>query len=498
MNYFNKMQNYSNPKSRIMPFKIISNPSTSNIYTTSRQEIIVRSPKPLQARVSVFSSPVPTSPVMRSTKSFSELQIHKYIPSMSLSPKQSDNLNKIQSLRYIYQKPQPLIPLTRKGTTMYFDTEPADDGTSQAEDSEVGANMKSCISYSKIFETNGSKPRSCENCIMFHYEDSIIIASGNSSSLYIETLILDLASKQFRKVKSEKPPKNRNGFSMSCYKEKVLIYGGWETTSGLKRKMSRKMRIFDFVKGKWEKNMGIGAIPSPRKNHAFSQLGQNMLVYGGEDFQGITRSELFVLDMKTLNWTEGDYAVSSTSVPRSHATLTAVFHKCIKKNENFSILKFPSFKGKFFIKNSGFYLFGGLNARKQPCNDLNGLFIRNDKFLWASVNTTGVSPPPRYSHSACAVHCSLFIFAGRNDEVGQAMNDLYCINLNNFKWEKVEVAGSVPAARWGHSMVDIDSVILIFGGLTYRQFMPTDIYSIETRRLQVEESLKLQRKVSLV
>jgi N-acetylneuraminic acid mutarotase len=397
-------------------------------------------------------------------------------------------------LRYIFQKPSEPRPLKRKGTKLFYPEKESE--VEIQEDFDKFSNK--ILAFSSVLECSGTKPRSCESCSMTFKKNSVIVSSGSSSSHFLELSILDFTSKQWKRVQSERLPRNRLGFSMTCFKEKVFIYGGWETSDSLKRKVSRKVWIYDFFEGCWQKTIGSGDLPLPRKNHACAQFGRSMIIYGGEDIQGSAKADLFVFDMKSCKWTEADVMVNTSPGPRSHSTLTSVFHSEVKRNERVSVLSFPSINKQNFIKNSGFYLFAGLDEQKQPTNELNGLFIRNNKFLWARVNTTGIPPCPRYSHSACAVHSSLFVFAGRNDAIGNALNDLFCINLDSFKWEKVEVSGSPPRGRWGHAMTSVDSFVLVFGGLTYERFMPTDLYSIETSRSSVESKLKLERKTSSI
>ena len=70
-----------------------------------------------------------------------------------------------------------------------------------------------------------------------------------------------------------------------------------------------------------------------------------------------------------------------------------------------------------------------------------------------AVNTPGVGPLPRGEHTATLVGHTLFIFGGYGG-VGYArrdLNDLFCLNLNTWIWEKMRPTGTAPEVRAGHS-----------------------------------------------
>ena len=46
-----------------------------------------------------------------------------------------------------------------------------------------------------------------------------------------------------------------------------------------------------------------------------------------------------------------------------------------------------------------------------------------------------------------------------------ALNDLHVFDLVTLTWVRVINSGEIPCARWNHSLANIGSRIVIFGGL---------------------------------
>lgn len=116
-------------------------------------------------------------------------------------------------------------------------------------------------------------------------------------------------------------------------------------------------------------------------HHAAAQIGQNMIIYGGIDNRNTTSEDLYLFDIKKRHWSLPDVIICQDPGPRSHATLTPVFHETLKTLYNFSIMTIPSLKQELNIPNSGFYLFGGLNSYGKATNNLFGLYFKEEKAM---------------------------------------------------------------------------------------------------------------------
>ena len=154
---------------------------------------------------------------------------------------------------------------------------------------------------------------------------------------------------------------------------------------------------------------------------------------------------------------------------------------------------------------SGLFIFGGLDDKNQPHNDLYLLqphFFKNIKYvtyntsnykrsaLGKIVNGTevfkpaklfykllkieplggGQPPCPRHSHAASFFKNYLVIHGGRNDKVypllkNMGLNDLHLFDIEKLSWMMVSIYNKIPTSRWGHQICKIgEEKLLLFGG----------------------------------
>ena len=87
-------------------------------------------------------------------------------------------------------------------------------------------------------------------------------------------------------------------------------------------------------------------------------------------------------------------------------------------------------------------------------------------------------PYQRYGHTVVEHNNKIYLFGGRNDT--QPCNILYCFDTVTFEWSRPLVCGLVPAARDGHSAVVYDGSMYIFGGYedSVEPFRP-DVYKLD-------------------
>lgn len=83
---------------------------------------------------------------------------------------------------------------------------------------------------------------------------------------------------------------------------------------------------------------------------------------------------------------------------------------------------------------------------------------------WETLQPT-TSPPARMDHTMVAREDGTFYLFGGKDESGNALNDLY--RFENNEWVLLEPQGDIPPERFAHAMVIstyLTDVVLIFGG----------------------------------
>jgi len=118
------------------------------------------------------------------------------------------------------------------------------------------------------------------------------------------------------------------------------------------------------------------------------------------------------------------------------------------------------------VIDSKMYVFGGWGEtgllRDLWCLDCS----RKGQWEWKKLPTTDLKPDPRCKATLTALKekkC-LFLFGGGSAKDDVAFNDAFMYNLGKEKWEKVQMQGTPPTPRTGHSAVLYKNLILVFGG----------------------------------
>jgi serine/threonine protein kinase len=149
-------------------------------------------------------------------------------------------------------------------------------------------------------------------------------------------------------------------------------------------------------------------------------------------------------------------------------------------------------------------LFGGISNQKLRLNDvwfldtstlewreakLKALYHSKKKIVdGPSSHPTSLSssaPSPRYNHSLVAVNSKLLIlFGGRGTDF---MNDVWSLHIDEddfIEWKQISTSNvKVPNARYNHSACMISNKMLVFGGISeHQQFNDLWIFDVESYR----------------
>lgn len=116
------------------------------------------------------------------------------------------------------------------------------------------------------------------------------------------------------------------------------------------------------------------------------------------------------------------------------------------------------------VKDHLIYVFGGKSNKYS-----NSTFVFNTKTLeFAKLDTKGVTPAPRYGHSAVLYENQMIVFGGYDNEGGKS-NELFILDLTTNTWNQVAMTEQGwPDARYNHQAVLMKHkkkpVMIVFGG----------------------------------
>ena len=102
---------------------------------------------------------------------------------------------------------------------------------------------------------------------------------------------------------------------------------------------------------------------------------------------------------------------------------------------------------------------------------------------WTIVEAQGQAPPPGYGQSLCAVQDKLILFGGTSGHV--YVNDLYIFDIKTSRWSLRQTIGAVPSPRYKHQAVVYKNKMFVFGGGLYDPPRgDIDIYCLEVDTLK--------------
>jgi hypothetical protein len=104
-----------------------------------------------------------------------------------------------------------------------------------------------------------------------------------------------------------------------------------------------------------------------------------------------------------------------------------------------------------------------------------GSLFSYQPFVWTDFNTKSQGPSERRGHTSIQADTFLIIFGGCYMDI-KCFNDLYFLDLKSHKWVKITATGKIPTPRQGHTAVMYGSTMWIYGGTGTEGFL-SDLYS---------------------
>ncbi|KDE06573.1 hypothetical protein MVLG_03070 [Microbotryum lychnidis-dioicae p1A1 Lamole] len=230
-----------------------------------------------------------------------------------------------------------------------------------------------------------------------------VIAGGDGPNYSNSVYYFETTSHEWFRPKVYGPtPTKRRAHAAVLYGSRIIIFGGGNGSNALQDVHS--LDVSNHYRPTWSELRVRGPKPVRRGYHSMTLVGSKAIVFGGSDGTECF-SDMFVLDLEGLTWTE--------IIPEFPAPLS------------------PS-KATSYV----------------------GPPPRTEAF-------------PRLSHSATLLGSYLVIFGG-HDGIDFS-NELLFFNLVSLQWEPRSAHGHAPSPRGYHTCVLHDSRLLCIGGFDGKQ-----------------------------
>jgi len=227
-----------------------------------------------------------------------------------------------------------------------------------------------------------------------------------------------------------------------------------------------------------------------RRNHIAEVVGSHMFIYGGidEDFRYL--SDMWVLDLYNFIW------MKVTPKTGKIVTPTLAFH-CSTMAYGIERREHPNFKFSSFseipnsrqyrkLKGEGLYIFGGMDEEKNMKNDIRYLKLGKKQIEWVAPKTEGNGPCARISATMNYLEDLhvLVITGGCDKDRKLFYNDIYILDLEKYKWTKINVYNDLPIRRAEHCSILLDKKLIVFGGINSKCYVGSELYVVNFGKIE--------------
>jgi hypothetical protein len=131
------------------------------------------------------------------------------------------------------------------------------------------------------------------------------------------------------------------------------------------------------------------------------------------------------------------------------------------------------------------YVFAGTGKDFGQSNKKDMFFYCIGGNVWSDVKCQGSVPSARYGHSLTLYKASLYLFGGTSGEV--YFNDFYLFHIETRSWVQLTL-NNRPSIRYKHSAKVLSDHLLIIGGSSYKE-VKNDIWSIDLKSHECHEKI---------
>lgn len=338
-------------------------------------------------------------------------------------------------------------------------------------------------------QTTRWNPETRQQATLTTIGNSIYLVGGISRDINQDVNVFSPFTRDWEKLKTSGINEPRFGHSAIEHRNQLVVFGGGTNfnSNHRLRECINGVRKLSIHPPQWVYVKTAGTYISARKGHAAAIIGKHLLVSGGLNDKQHVLHDTAIFNLQKLTWNSVDLAGLSFEGLAFH---TAVSATSITNDE--SIYKFLDPR----ITNTGIYMFGGIDSKKQASNLLLRIIPGSKPLQLVIPKTTGTPPCPRFLHSM--VYCSSFnyllVFGGRVDVKHTTQytcfNDVHIFDIDNLLWISTKVNGNVPRLRSGHCAAMMGTEMFIFGGVSNTCYCSSEMYKLEINPLVVGNLIK--------
>jgi len=310
--------------------------------------------------------------------------------------------------------------------------------------------LKSPWSRSKLLISPFPRYRHAASSHANEKGEIFIMGGLHNTSVYGDTWIIkpDFESRQFQSFQVDiydNSPAPRVGHASTLCGNAYVIFGG-DTVTNEAGEIDNDLYLFNMNSHAWTIPKPIGKKPSGRYGHsigviAITNYDSKLYLYGGQ-LDDVVYNDLCVFNL------------SSFRRPDVH-------WEWISPKDN--VRPPPLTNHSMDIYDNKLWIFGGSTGKKLS-NDLWNF----DPLLerWDKIKTLGTNQPPPMEEHASVIYKDLMIVYGGKNIDGDALNDLYFLNLITKTWFKFPTNFPLePQGKYGHTLSILkNDKLLILGG----------------------------------
>ncbi|MBD2440140.1 kelch repeat-containing protein [Nostoc sp. FACHB-110] len=358
-------------------------------------------------------------------------------------------------------------------------------------------------------QTQGISPQPRYGHSAILYQKSMIIFGGednNTNDTFNDVNVLDLPSWTWRQPKiSGQVPENRSFHISILFQDKMLVWGGHkEAKDGGYIFSDVAVHILDLKTWEWSKVTPDGIPPDARSHHSAVLYQDKLFIDGGSYDLYSARNDVHILDITKMRW---------LNIPVENCAISALAGLKVRNNILVKFLGDAAYDGFcqniFTLKLGDFDTinttklqweladFKGIDNYQYPIYSQNNDEEDTEEYDYDNELEEGENLIPcRTVHGYGEFGDNLVLFAGMcpGDDVSHVtIGDLILLNLPNLENNNSgiyqvlipEVAGKFPPPRFGHSTIQFNHQMIVYGGLWIDTWCGNNSYDNEVYVLEI-------------